>query len=161
MLHVTTHGNHQHLLAAFAALQTVLPKNFKMTDDFGQPFKITDGGKCTVVCNAAGWVAQHPHFKSLGLKFGETQFGSAKKVMPTFKTDAGGMAYGYNALAYALGADLGTVNQLFSPHFYPTGEATTIEDVLKRLKGAIAKPKKVVEKPKKSAKKSKKKAKKG
>lgn len=136
---IRQHGSVDHLLAAYAALETIQDKNFNMSEDFGEPFKITGSGRCNTVCNAAGWVAQHPHFKHLGLKFEERLVRGQKKHLPTLKTSDGATAIGYNALAYVMGMDHHTALKVFSPFYYPEAEKTTVQDVLKRLKSVIGK----------------------
>jgi hypothetical protein len=140
--HIKEFGKVEHLLAAYAALQTVQDRNFKMVKDFGQPYTVNAQGRCNTVCNAAGWVAQHPHFKSLGVKFEEGIVLGKKVFQPVYYMDGKNepAAQGYNALAYALEMDIQTVFRVFSPFHYPEPyEATTVADVLKRLKGVINK----------------------
>lgn len=127
------------LLAAYACLASVPARNVTMTEDFGEPYKTVNGGRCNTTANPAGWIAQHPHFKSLGIKLEQRLIRGEKRFIPTMKLADGSVAIGYNALAYAMEMDSSNLLRVLSPAHYAEGEKTEVADVLKRLKGVIGK----------------------
>lgn len=166
--------NVANLVAAFEALSSVPERNFMLGRNFGYPFKITDTGKCNTICNAAGWIAQHPHFKAQGMTFEEGVFGDC---VPTYYKEDSKNIYrmvGFSALSYLLGIDMLLCLRIFSHYSYACPETVTPKMVCRRLKTTITKaggkealkallkaqkPPKVKVPAKKKAKKAKKKAK--
>jgi hypothetical protein len=135
-------ANISHLIAAFNALSSVQDRNFKCSTDFGEPFKITEDGRCRTICNAAGWVVQYPYFRKLGLSMDKPGGnGIGARYAPTFRATEGRVRLlrGYGAVAHVLGMDTDAAMHIFAPYYYAAPEATTLRDVLRRLKTFITK----------------------
>jgi len=129
-------ANVPHLIAAFEALSQVQDRNFRCSTVFGEPFVITPTGKCNTICNAAGWVAQHPYFTALGLELRRSPL--VNKWVPYHAGANGGFGvFGYAALGMVLGIQTHTVQRVFAPYFYSTPESVTLKEVLRRLKTVI------------------------
>ena len=123
-------GNVERMVAALRILSTVPSANFlPAAVQFGKPLVMDAKGRTKTKCNAMGWLAQNPYFKTLGLHFIERP---GVGFQPSVEIpEIHSRLFGVSAIAHTLELDWAVTHRVFA-------DGMQVE-VLRRLRIATTK----------------------